>query len=236
MNKKIKLLVLFIVSIISTGCTANYNISVSKDIVKEELIVNNSGLSNETKEIYTTNALPVDINKPSFLDYDIEVKPNQVKKESGINYYDITSKGDSIFSKSTLKFSDYKNSRIANSFFNNLHVNNYADMFSIYGYNGITAFASYPNLDSVNINITTSMEVVDNNADKVDGNTYTWIFKKNNDINKTLYIEFNPKQVEVKENKKMGTFQILLIVFSLLIIIVLPIVYIRKSRKNYNNY
>lgn len=234
MNTKIKLVSLVFITFICTGCTANYNINIFDDKISEELEINDSTLDKNIKDIYTTNALPVDKNEPSFLDYDTEVKPNQVKRERGIKYYDIVAEDDSLKTMANLSFSNYKNSRIVNSFFNNININNYDDMFSIYGYNGVVIFNLYPELNDVNIIVKSDMKMVENNADSVENNKYVWNFKRNVDSEKTMYISFNPKETK-KINKKpiLSLSQILIIICCSIIVSMLLIIYIKFDRKKY---
>ena len=92
--------------------------------------------------------------------------------------------------------------------------------------------------DDITVNITIPFEVTSNNADKVNGNTYTWNIKKDSDY-KTIefsYKEGNKKD-EVNINVNNETYNIhygVIIVIGFVIIIgsIVLFVYINNKKNN----
>ena len=58
---------------------------------------------------------------------------------------------------------------------------------------GFNCYDKYSVLNNVNLNVTTNYKVLNNNADKVVGNTYTWNITKNNVSNINIERDFNNK-------------------------------------------
>ena len=52
--------------------------------------------------------------------------------------------------------------------------------------------------DSVTINIKTNNEVISHNADKVSGNTYTWVINKDNAQDTNISINISKKSMYIK--------------------------------------
>ena len=50
-------------------------------------------------------------------------------------------------------------------------------------------FQQYKNLNSIKVNITSTYNVIESNADSVNGNVYTWNLSRNN--NKNIYIKYD---------------------------------------------
>lgn len=235
MKKKIVLMMISI--FLLTGCTATYELDIKEDKLTEHISINNTELTREDKEIYTTNAMPVDYRETCYLDYDRLVLPNEIKKTKNGNYYDITSTEDGLEARSKIKLSDYEYSRALNLGFTSMHVNTYDDYISIYGYDGPAIFNSYTMLDSFDVVITTDKYVSDHDADFVDGNTYTWNFTKE-DEDKTLYIEMDSTKVTEKKEEKQKESQLNMTAFiifgTIFIIAILFIVYVGIRRKQVN--
>lgn len=214
MKKKIKLVLLFIMAICLTGCNATYNIVIDDKNISEKLNIDSENLTTEQIKIFTTNPIPVDINNSCFLDYD-SIDFTKEEKQEEINYFDVVSNNkNELTATATMTIHEYNNSRIANSLFNNLNVNNYDDMISIYGYNGLQAFLAYPELDSVTVNMKIkNMKVITHDADTVSNDTYSWNFNKNTSDEKTLYIEISKEQDLESEGKKLYSGYIIIGIF-----------------------
>ena len=88
--------------------------------------------------------------------------------------------------------------------------------------------------DSVEINITTKLKVLDNNADVVNGNTYTWNIDKNNYQSKSLDMVLQ-KSFDLNEIVVQNEASYLTGIIAVVIIVVLLIIFIFvkfKQRKN----
>ena len=83
-------------------------------------------------------------------------------------------------------------------------------------------------VDSVKVNITTELEVLENNADEVNGNTYTWNINNNNYLNKEVNIQLkrsNNSQDNVNYRLLFG------IIFCILVIGGLCFFMYRRNKK-----
>lgn len=218
MKRTLKLIFIIFLVLFITGCTATYNMTIDGEQVRDSLTVNSNFTSNQIKA-YTQNAVPVNMNIGCFLDYDQDDVEDATKKKSEINYYEITSKNHSnLNATSASSIKEYKNSRIANSLFNNININNYDNKISIFGFNGLSAFISNLELEKVTVNITVkNKKVTVNDADKVKDNTYTWYFDKNTDDNKTLYLEME-NIIKEETTKKSYSSYIILAIFAISLI------------------
>ena len=211
------------------GCSVVYNLELTDNDLKEQAIISGAGIEDATLQKLTVYPLPVNIDVSCFLDYDS--LEDAKEKDPGVQYYDVESDEKELKLSTGLKKHTYQNSRIANNLFNSMNVNNYDQMFSIYGFNGLLAFDLYPELEKVTVNITVDKKVVEHDADKVSGNTYTWVFDRKTDDKKTLYIEVNP------QNKATGSGGLLKNNIVLIIILVLAFVVgiVYLIRKYYAN-
>ena len=233
MKKYIKVFVAILCLYILTGCSATYKVNVKNKNITDELLIENESLTEEQIDAFTKNVIPISINNACFLDYD-NVSEYDTKKLKGVKYYKVTAPTEkSLKFESKVTTKEYNDMRMARYLFNSFNVNSYPDMFSIYGYDGITAFENYPELDSINIEITVDKKVVKHNADSVIGNTYTWNFNKDSKKNKTLYIETNPTKSATGE---VG-YTILAIILGVIVIVTILIIstiYIKSSRRKFN--
>ena len=81
------------------------------------------------------------------------------------------------------------------------------------------------------MNITSAYAIIDSNADKVVGNTYTWILKNNKaDISFTI-----AKDVVYEEGEYQFSFGAFKIVGAIVLIVLSIITYILYKKKNSND-
>ena len=237
MKKIANVFIVFLITMILSGCTATYDLEIKDDgTLLEQLKVNNQ-LPNDVVELYTKNPIPLSLNEGSVLDYDGDITSAKTKEKSYIEYYDVKYNNETMTFKGKNNIKKFDNTRIATSLFNNIHSNYYSNLISIYGYNGLMVFLSYPELERVVVNIKTDLKVVDNNADSVDGNKYTWIFDKNTPDTKTLYLEIEriiPKEVKEKSDEgNSGGKYTVYIVFGLIgALLILALILKRHYSKN----
>ena len=198
MNKKIIILVGFIVFL--CGCSSEVNVTISEDTIDEEISINHYVNEELTKEMVKNsfrNYIP--INKDEFIpDADDD------EKIDGVTYYNrtLTDIGSGYNAKYqyNFKYGDYHNARSINNAFRSFNL--YKDTeentlgVSTDG-NGIVLFDNYPELESVKINLKSDLEVKEANVEPVNG-VYSWTFTKD-DNNKNIYIVY---KLPEKEDKK----------------------------------
>lgn len=178
MKKIILILSIFLI----TGCTANYQLNITEDKIEEKLSI-------------TT---PKDILEPEILKEQVlnskTIYPDQNKiyytdiKADDTNYY-VTFKHDH-------DINDFTNSKFISYCYNNneLIQDETAITLSTSGHFNCINMEDEMYMDNVKINITTDLKVLENNADEVNGNTYTWNINEENYTNKPINITMQKKQ------------------------------------------
>lgn len=217
---------LFLLLIIS-GCDVNYNITISNDSVSESSNFLFALSDMDSDEYYGVG------NRFSSFSEFIDNYYKQDYYAYSYNFNDLSKYEKSTFSNSNgngfeLKYNynlnNYGNSNMFNACRNSsyniddknitIDVRNICNCF----YND-----SYNNLDTVKVNINSNLKVLNNNADSVKDNIYTWVIDKENCLDKSIYIK-------VKKSQNYGNVLIIITTLSILIFIVIFMVfYIRRK-------
>ena len=189
--KKIGILVclLFILS----GCTVNYNVTIDENNIKEDINVNDNITDNRTKEdiiSFYNSWYPVYL-------YDGIIDDYSTKLDDAIYYNksNIIENGDTYnytFSYNH-KLKDYPKTTIWSLYLLNNSFITDNNKISISSGKSIQIFNNSA-ITNLNINITTNLKVLENNADRINDNTYTWEYNLNNYRSKSV------KLVLAKEN------------------------------------
>ena len=185
MKKKIFILTLII--LMMCGCSVDVNIDISNNKIKESNDITVLENALYTKEILRT----------SFRDYipiyasDLIVDTVPDKPFSDVLYYNknTTDFGNGYIFNYSYDFDidRYGDARTIKEGFRDYSYTYKNDIISLSTDNkGLIYFDEYKELDEVVINIKTNYLVLENNADRVNGNTYTWIF--NIDSKKSINI------------------------------------------------
>lgn len=185
MKKKIFILTLII--LMMCGCSVDVNIDISNNKIKESNDITVLENALYTKEILRT----------SFRDYipiyasDLIVDTVPDKPFSDVLYYNknTTDLGNGYIFNYSYDFDidRYGDARTIKEGFRDYSYTYKNDIISLSTDNkGLIYFDEYKELDEVVINIKTNYLVLENNADRVNGNTYTWIF--NIDSKKSINI------------------------------------------------
>ncbi len=192
MKRKI---VLFTFLLLLTGCTSEYNITISNDKIKENIVVN-----------IPDNYIPVqtDIENNDHIEIDDQVTPFIEEDQypflnnNDIKYDKKVVKNGNITNVTldyTYTLDDYKKSKAFTTCFDKksftktnkgYQINLTGSFYCLYG-------------DEVKINIKTNNEVLKNNADKVKGNVYTWIINKDNSQKVDIAMELSKKPAIIKK-------------------------------------
>lgn len=202
---KIKYFVLMLIVFMMCGCTAEVNLEINDNKMKESV-----DITFYQNAIYTK-----DIIRTSFRNYipiyatDVIVDADPDRAFPDIKYYEKTEtdlgNGYLFNYKYDFDIDEYSKARTIKGAFRTYDVSYDEDNNTISlstDNEGIIYFNDYSLLEEVTINIKTNYLVEENNADKVNGNTYTWIFNKdskksinmlidtsvNNDNNNSVFI------------------------------------------------
>lgn len=187
MNKKI--FVLFIL-LFMTGCSCEYSLTIDGNNYKENIVLT----SDNSNEISSFN------NKwviPSDKDNYIESSVSDSEIDDYSNIYDYNLSNNKLSFNYDFSKSNYSNSTAVFKCYNRLSVIDY-DLTTIISTNEKNdCFNKYPPLSSIKVTIYVDRDVISNNADMVNGNTYVWNINKNNADSKSinLVLDNNSKLV-----------------------------------------
>ena len=242
--KKVVLIVLVLIGL--TGCSATANINIDKDKVTEKITVTGSSKS-EYSEIKKFS--------PVTLYYDQELDdPYGNEKESNVLYYDISTNDSTKTAVASASFDLSQHTRSS-------MVRGCFKYYNIVDNNGNTVFSTsnglicrFTNFDIV---VSTPYLVVSNNATKVDtqNNIYTWKVNNSNKENISVYIEidfskkYNEKddntssssntstnsKKEVKQNKNVSSGLVFIAIVVIVAITIAIIIILRNKKNKLNN-
>lgn len=194
--KYIKVIICLLFTFLLFGCSATYNLDIDKELkINEKLNLSLSSDTDYSKLSEFNSNLPVDINVD-----DVEAFNS---KKNDIEYFDIKKSLDSNLISFNYDYLDYNNldsDRIINTcydYFSLINKNDNDDYKLILSTNKkFNCFDLYDNLDDVTVNITTKKEVYSNNADSVNGNTYTWYINKDTKDDASIQMVINSEVID----------------------------------------
>lgn len=219
MKKNIFILILSLFLI--TGCTSEYNLEFSNGKIKENIVVNisNSDIPPKTTDIVAE----VDDRITPFIENDQYPFMNNTNKKYS-KKVENTEAGTRVTMNYTYSHNEYKNSVAYNMCFEDSTFNENRNDYDL-NFTG-KFFCQYS--EEVIINIKTNNEVISNNADKVEGNTYTWVINDTNRDNVNINIKIS------KKSKITNNVIYVILGVILIILIVLAINAYIKIQERYN--
>ena len=209
--KKIKLFIVFIVAILLlVGCQKEYTLTISDDKIVEEfdLVVPNT---DENEELINLNYYPLHAND--------EVLFTKNVKDEGEFF--------NVHLEHTYIPEEFSNANSINECFVNKEV--ILDNEDYY-YIKLEKLTKCMTDYEFNVNIITNNKVLSNNADKVDGNKYTWYLNDENKDNFNL-------EIKISKSKKINNSNLIKIVGFAIVVIVVAILmlYLAIKRKKSNS-
>ena len=218
-----KKMLLIIALLLFTGCTAEYNLHFGDDLIEEKItIIPETPQEQENTKTLDTRDFFAIIDKDRSLPYE--------KRQLDINSY------KAYQYSYNYSFNEFKQSNFTRCY----------DAYTILEENDVINFNTsrrfncmiydYMKIDDVKINITTDYKVIDNNADEINGNVYTWNINDNNFENKPINFSYYKKQKrkltfkEFIEKNKMNIIILSCTLVGLLIFSLL--IFIRHKRVN----
>lgn len=224
---KIKILILVFIMFMMCGCSASVDIEIKDKKVFESVDITAYQNVIYTKEILNTsfrNYIPVYAR-----DLIVDTLPDTPRE--GIKYYEKTTtdlgNGYKFNYKYTFGLDEYSEARTIKDGFRyyDFSYNDTNNTITIStDDNGLLYFNDYDQLDEVRINIKTNYFVESNNADKVDGNTYTWVFNKDSKKSIEMTIDTDSDGVVSSNN--------LVLILSVAIVAAILVFLTLKSRDN----
>lgn len=215
-----KLIIVLLVAFLLTGCHANYNLDINDNVVLEDFnalaskdeissndavkrsidIIYDGFLSNETSE----ESISYKYNKKSFIKIDND-------SSYGFSYKDQYNIDDY-----------YTSSPFLNRCYSDVDVETEDNKMSINTSSMFNCFDTYKWLDEVNINLKTKYYVLSNNADRVDGYTYTWVINRNNYRNKDISVNIDlssKSQFTLNSEQSNKVFSTALIIIGVVVLV-----------------
>lgn len=225
---KSKCLILVFLIFMMCGCTAEVNLDISDNKIKESVDIT----------FYQNALYPKDIIKSSFRNYIpvyaknliVDTMPDEPLE--GIDYY--TKKETDLGNGYKFNYSydfninEYKEARTVKDGFRsyNITFNQDDHTISLFAEGTLLYFNEYPELEEVKINIKTDYLVKENNADNVKDNTYTWVFKK--DDVKSINMLIDTSDVV----KNVDNTNIIIIAYILIVIGFIFLLLLLKNKRN----
>lgn len=217
---KIFVLILFVICL--TGCDVTYNLTITNDYMEESV----DFWYNKTSENEQLVDQYLSVEHQAYYDMNLDANYNYSQKkitndnQVGLNLrYNYGS--DKLQNSTLLDKCYYKKSVIRTDDEIVLYTDGKANCFN---------FDDNNSIDKLTINIKTDLKVLENNADKVNNSTYTWIIDADNYQNHPISIRISRKEMD-------GFNYWLILIIGLIIfgvvLIVFGIIYL-KNRKNNN--
>ncbi len=214
--KKIKLLVplLFLLA----GCTVNYNLDIDGDNLDEKIT------GTVTKEEYEVKDTDTGENQIyTLFNYD----QNALYDEESTYLRTIDDKGKKINYSFSYRYNyDFDRSTLINNCFEYHLVEETED----YIYIKLSGKFYCMYSKKIDIKVKTNNAVLENNAKKVDGNTYTWTLKDKDDVDIILNVSKKLKNDNSKVSK-INTFQLIGLVVLVILCITIYILYRKKNNE-----
>lgn len=219
MNKKI--ILVFIMLILLTGCSSEYKLEIS----------NNKFDENISAMIPKSMVLDIQNEQNSDVEYDDSITPFLEEKTSSLTtsdkfYEKKVSKSTDIIKVELNYTYDEENFKLANSintcfeypeldFSKTYYMNLQGNFYCLYG-------------DSIDIKIKTKNKVNFNNADEVNENTYIWHIDENNADYVDIIIDI---EKETPKNTFIGAFLVIVLIISILFVLYK---FLKKNKKRNN--
>ncbi len=220
-------------TLLLSGCSAEVNLEIVNDKINESTVITAYENAIYSKELIRTsfrNYIPAFAK-----DVIVDTMPDEEFPD--VKYYlkSTTDLGNGYeFNyKYTFDIDEYEEARTVKDGFKSYNISydrSNSKLTLSTDNEGIIYFNDYPSLDEVIINIKTDYLVEDNNADRKDGNTYTWIFNKDSkkSINMVINMENNSSNVLGIDNG------VIIIIVSLVIIAFIVFIFL-MTKNNKNN-
>lgn len=229
MKKKILTLILLIFMV--SGCSVEVNLDISDNKIKESNDITVLENAIYTKEILRT----------SFRDYipiyasDLIVDTVPDQPFSDVLYYNknTTDLGNGYRFNYSYDFDidKYGDARTIKDGFRDYSYSYRNDIISLSTDNeGFIYFNDYPLLEEVTVNIKTDYLVEENNADSVNGNTYTWVFNKDSKKSIDIVIDTSKSGDRVLGIVNVSTVITIGVVIG--IVLVILVLLLIKNKKN----
>jgi hypothetical protein len=241
---KIKYFTILLISLlILSGCSANAHITMSHDgKVTEKINISDNNKSIVYGDKSIENSIELFLEK-----YDTALNLGNYKSEI---YTGKTNSGASIYRDYDDICKLVRGTIFSQYIYNNIECNENKYFYEIKSVGEVVKntdrYDSWLAPENINLKITLPITAEEQNADKIDGNTYTWNYNSNTNRDKSLYLKISKASLEnynngylEKQQQKNNVKKIISIVLIILIIIIIAftgIILYKKYKKNNFDY
>lgn len=217
-----KKIIFLLIILLLTGCSANFNVEIKQNTIEQNIFIqaNNYELDGTLLNTIAKNVY-IDKQDTTVLG---RFRLLNNKNDNPLNAFVSYNINDYDYDYSLYICYDNQNITYSNNILK-IETSNYFNCFD-----------KYSILDDVNINVTTGYKVLENNADKVDGNTYTWNISKTNKKGIKLVLDTTVDEIEEKEIKKEKINKnLIFIIIGILVLLgfsTVIYVYIKSNKNN----
>jgi hypothetical protein len=211
--------------LLTTGCDGVYNVEIYNGSFKENITITESD-SNNWDDVNENGAsfrelLDAEYNRDNYYYKKTMIStPNEL----GLNY------------KSDFDLETYSSLGIGYRCYEYFRVVQDDKYILIITSNKNTCFDRYKWLNNITVNVKTNHKVLDNNADKVKGTTYTWYLTRDNASNKMMQIKLSTTEhVYNYDNEVVNQALVIIGIIGGIIALCLIIFVIFKVRGNRAN-
>lgn len=206
-----KILLLLITTILLTGCTATYDINITKETINDTITIatDSNKVNNANKQITDTFHQKIG------------------EWENGHDFYkrEIVTTAETTGYQYTYNFNfeEYDAMAQIRKCYKDFNLT-YDNDISLSTSKEFLCKSYYPQVKTYTINITSEYEISSSNADKKENNVHTWIINTNNYKSKPINIKINKNQIYIPEeepNYEYIKHIIVIIVFITLVIILI---------------
>lgn len=210
-------IILLLAITLLTGCTVNYNIEFEGNQIIETI----SGTISKEEVEERDNGKGVNIYRSLLYD-------NQKVFENKNDLYtkEVTTEGNIIHYNFTYKYlKDYQNSRIIQNCFSNPTIIETEEAYDIKLTGKFTCLKG----EKVTINLKSDYAIIENNANEVNDNVYTWIIDKEENVDISVTVSKKIKQKQTEEKPIFTPFKIICFI---VLILLSGITYFLYKKKN----
>lgn len=214
--KKYKVMILLSLGLFLSGCTAEYNLNITKNNIQEENIIyiENSSKNNIKEDVESlVNKYTGPTNSLGMYSQSIVQSGNVF----GVSY------------KTNYDLLDYNDSISFSNCYDSYKLINDENRIIIATSKKFKCFEKYTELEEVVVNLTTDLKVISTNADTIRDGKYIWNITKENANDKLISIELDSQVVDKKNDNLsliifIGCFTAIILITILLILL--------KNKKN----
>lgn len=219
-QKKLTILLITISALLITGCDVEYNLTVDEESVDENFTITIPKTELDENEFQNQLNGRIRVNSDSVETY--KANGNEDLNNYYINY------------NYTHDIENFTESKIISDCYPSATITTTTDIITLSTGPEFECFVLDGNkrLNTATVNITTKLDVKENNADEVNGDTYTWIINKDNYQNKPIYMEIDLS----KRNGLLSLFNldIVIVALAFLIPVTLIIIIMRHKKRKVN--